>query len=111
MTSVATGCSVSFSGLLLLGSLLTACTWVEPTPQGEQVRIVPQDRVADCRRVGELSTLTKAEVAGVSRNAEKVREELDTLARNEAADMGADTIVVSGPVREGRRSYVAYRCL
>lgn len=113
MTRVATGRYGAFARLplLLLGSIVAACTWVEPTPQGKQVRLVPQDRVADCRQVGELSTFTKAQVAGVDRNADKVRQELDTLARNEAADMDADTIVATGPVRDGRRSYLAYRCL
>jgi len=111
MTSIATGSFRSLLGLPLLGGFLAACTWVDPTPQGEQVRLVPRDRVADCRQVGELSTFTKAEVAGVSRNADKVRRELDTLARNEAADMDADTIVATGPVRDGRRSYFAYSCL
>lgn len=95
---------------LLLGGLLAGCTWVEMTPEAERVRIVPADRVADCRQIGTLSTYTKAKVAGVSRNDEKVKEELDTLARNEAAEMGADTIVADSEVSNGRREYVVYRC-
>lgn len=97
--------------LLLLATILAGCTWVDATPQGERVRLVPADRVADCEKLGDISTFTKADVAGLDRNAEKVRQELNTLARNEAADMGADTIVAASSVSEGRRDYVVYRCL
>lgn len=95
---------------VLLGGL-AGCTWVDMTPEAEKVRVVPADRVADCSRVGELSTYTKAKVAGVSRSGGKVREELETLARNEAASIGADTIVAVSDVSEGRREYVAYQCM
>lgn len=101
-----------FAWLLLLGTggFAAGCTWVDLTPSGEAVRVVPADRVADCRRVGTLSVYTKAEVAGIDRSADKVRGELETLARNEAATMHADTIVADSEIAKGRRDYVAYRC-
>lgn len=95
----------------LLGGTIAACTWVKPTPQGERVRIVPSDRVADCKRLAELSTYTKDEVAGVDRKASKVEKELAVLARNEAAEIGADTIVATSGVVDGRQKFTAYDCL
>ena len=96
--------------LLLFGGVFSGCTWVKPTPESEQVRIVPADRVADCERLGDLSTYTKAKVAGVNRKVAKVQEELETLAQVEAEEMGADTIVTTSAVSDGRQTYLAYRC-
>ncbi len=96
--------------LLLCVSMLAACTWVKSTPQAELVRIVPADRIADCRELAELSVYTMDKVAGVKRKAAKVQEELETLARVEAAEMSADTIVAASEVSEGRQKYIAYRC-
>lgn len=98
------------SAALLVTGLSTACTWVKTTPEAEQVRIVPADRVADCKRIGDLSTYTKPEIAGVKRSAAKIREELEALARNEAAEMNADTIISTSEVVDGRMGFLAYRC-
>ncbi|MGI9569293.1 MAG: DUF4156 domain-containing protein, partial [Desulfobulbia bacterium] len=68
------------------------------------------DRVNDCEKLGDLSTYTKAKVAGVNRKAKIVQQELETLARNEASEMGADTIVVASEISDGRQSFLAYRC-
>ena len=99
-----------FVALLFLAGVLTACTWVKPTTEGDNVRIVPPDRVADCKQIGDLSVYTKAKVSGVSRKASKVQEELETLARNEAAEMDGDTITASSGIVEGRQSYLVYNC-
>lgn len=96
--------------MLLFGSILVGCTWVKTPPEAERVRIVPTDRVADCEPLGDLSTYTKAKVLGVNRKAAKVQEELEALARVEAAEMGADTIVAASEVSNGRQRYIAYRC-
>lgn len=95
---------------LLTGFSITGCTWVKATPNAERVRIVPTDRVADCNKVGDLSVYTKSRVAGVNRKVAIVKQELETLARNEAAEMGADTIISASDILDGRQSYIAYRC-
>ena len=96
--------------LLLFGGALVNCTWVKTTPEAERVRIVPRDRVADCKQLGDVSTYTKSKIAGVNRKADKVKEELETLAQVEAAEMGADTIVVASEVSNGRQTYIVYKC-
>ena len=99
------------SATALTSVLLGGCAWVETTPQAEKVRIVPEDRVRDCTLRGTITTSTKAEVAGLTRNLRVVTQEVDDLARLEAVDLNADTIVPQGPVSAGQRSYKAYRCL
>jgi hypothetical protein len=90
--------------------IVGGCTWVKPSPDADQIIIVPADRVADCKKLGEISSYTKAKVAGVSRKAAKVKSELETLAKIEAAEMGADTLVVATLVQDGRQTFIGYRC-
>ncbi len=92
-------------------ALLSGCAWVETTPAAEKVRIVPEDRVRDCTLRGNITTSTKSEVVGLTRNLRVVTQEVDDLARLEAVDLNADTIVPLGPVVNGERRYRAYRCL
>ena len=98
--SIAIGCS-------MLG---TGCTWVQPTPQSDSVRIVSFEKANGCQKLGRIGASVKASVGVIQRSAEKVAGELDILARNEAAEMGADTIVRDGAVNDGERTFSAYRC-
>ncbi len=97
--------------VLTIVGLSAGCTWVKSTPSADAVRIVPADRVADCKRLGTVSGFTKADVAGVKRKASKIQSEVETLARREAAEMGADTLVAEGQLKEGQQSFIAYRCM
>lgn len=92
-------------------SLLSACTWVKKTPEAASVRIVPSDRVADCTRIGDVTTNTVDKLSVINRNAQKVETELETLAQNQAAISNADTIVPLGEVEDGRRTFTMYKCL
>lgn len=90
---------------------LSACTWVELTAQGQAVRVLEAERVTACERLGKTTVNTTASVAGLKRHAEKVQGELDTLARNSAAEIGGDTVVPLGEPMSGRQVYEVYRCL
>ena len=87
-----------------------ACTWVKPTEGGAKVAVMDAAQVENCRKLGTTTTGVKHRVAGVERNREKVREELMTLGRNEAATMGGDTLVPLGPVVDGGMKFAVYRC-
>ena len=89
--------------------LLGGCTWVKLTEGGTTVSQATETDVANCQKVGIVSTHTRDQVV-VNRSDSKVREELLVLARNEAAGMGADTIVAIGPPREGAQDFTAFRC-
>ena len=66
--------------------------------------------VANCEDKGSVTVSVRDRVAGINRNTGKVGEELATLARNEAARMGGDTIVAAGPEQNGEQVYSVYRC-
>ena len=87
-----------------------ACTWVDLTEPGRNVRVVPADAVAACEKLGTANVRTTDRIGPIARSERKVHEELDALGRNEAAALGGDTLVPLGPIREGRRSFEVYRC-
>lgn len=99
--------------LLIVALCLTvgACSWVELTPSGEKVRVLDADEVATCQELGKTIVSSMAKVAGINRSEEKIEKELAMLARNAAADMGGDTVVPLGEVKEGKRSYMVYKCI
>ena len=95
-------------GLLLL--VLSACTWVELAPEAENVRIVEAVHVANCKLVGTTTVTVKADVASFKRDAEKIKSELETLARNEAIRLKGDTLVAATDIQEGEQTFNVYKC-
>jgi hypothetical protein len=97
--------------VLLIGLSVAACTWVETTPQGEKVRVLSRPEVVHCKKLGETHTMLKDKVGGIPRNREKVKQEMEALARNSAADMGGDTVVPVTEIRDGKQVFEVYRCI
>lgn len=94
-----------------LALYLTGCTWIDVSTQGEKVRLLTAAEVTGCKRVGKTTVKTAERVAGLDRYENKIQEELNTLARNSAADLGGDTVVPVGSPVEGRQVYEVYRCV
>lgn len=96
--------------VVCVGFILSSCTWVRVTSQGEGVRLVQSARAVEpCKKIGKVNTKVVSEVV-FNRDAEKVAGELADLARNEAATLGGDTIVPTSEIIDGRRSYDVYQC-
>lgn len=99
--------------LIVLAALLpvlSACTWVELSPQANAVKVLPAGSPSNCQKLGEVSVSVKDQVAFYQRNQIKVRDELETLARNEALTLQADTIQPMSEPVEGEQRFAAYRC-
>lgn len=98
--------------LLILSALaLGACTWVKPDPAGARVRVAYDGNAEGCTKVGEIGVGVRDRlIPGVDRNELKVRDELESLARNEAATLDADTIVALNEPKDGEQRFAAYRC-
>lgn len=99
------------STLFALGLLVGvgACAWVKLTPAGQSVREANADEVSACEHIGGVSATTKDKIV-LQRNAEVMREEQVTLARNQAATIGGDTIVAKGPPQGPTLQFDVYRC-
>lgn len=98
--------------VVIAAAVLPACTWVEPDAGGKGIRVARGEDLSGCtdlRRTIEVSV--KHSVAGIERNELKVRDELESLARNEAADDGdADTIQAINEPANGEQEFAVYRC-
>ena len=97
-------------GSVTLCLVSIGCTWVPLAEGAAEVRVASPEELASCKRVGG-TTATVAGKAGVFfRGKEKVREELETLARNEAVTLKGDTVSPETPVENGSRKFGVYRC-
>lgn len=96
--------------ILLLGCLLSlsACTFVHMAPKASAVKVLAT--APDCERRGEAEVSVRHKVGFYERSEAQVRDELETLARNEAPGVGADSISPLGPPVEGGQSWALWRC-
>jgi hypothetical protein len=99
--------SLPFIALL---SLLSGCTWVKLDDAGTRVRVAYDGRVDGCDKAGEITVSVKDRVGFYERNDLKVKDELETLARNQAVSLPADTLVARGAPHGGEQAFDAYRC-
>jgi len=94
---------------LLLLPLLSACTWIHMTPAASAVKVLAAAPVG-CEKRGEVAVEVKHSIAFIERNALKVRDELEVLARNEAPEMGADAVHPLAAPDRGKQRFAAWRC-
>lgn len=99
---------LSTASLLALG--LSACSWVPLSPLGEQVFVMNAEQAENCERVGQTTSKVLNKVGFLKRTESQKAEELQTLARNEAANMGGNAIVPASEVTDGRQRFFVYRC-
>lgn len=96
---------------VLVAGLVAGCSWVDETAAGKQVNVVGAANVTNCEKLGSVSVEVKADlVLDIQRSPEKVADELATLARNRAAENGADSVVAISPVENGKQKFAMYRC-
>ena len=97
--------------LMLIAALamsLPACTFVHMAPSATKVKGLAT--APACERRGEAEVSVRHKVGFYERSEAQVRDELETLARNEAPGVGADSISPLGPPVEGGQSWALWRC-
>lgn len=99
--------------LMIAGLMISACTWVELSDEGKKIRVVSMDDVKTCKKVGTVKVALKHQIAGFDRNEEKVKRELEHLARNTTVrlEMDGDSIVPISEIKEGKQSFAVYKCV
>lgn len=93
-----------------IAAIAPGCTWVPLSDEGAKVRILRADTAGDCQKISTISSKTADRVIFFARSERKMREELESLARNEAADSGGNAILPIGTMANGRQSFDIYRC-
>lgn len=99
----------ALAAVALVVCALPGCTWVHMAPGASAVKVV-SGPPAGCTKRGEVSVSVKDNVAFYSRNPLRVREELETLARNEAPGLQADTVQPLGEAVDGTQRFAAWHC-
>ena len=89
--------------------VFAGCTWVHMAPGADAVRVVSA-QPAGCEARGEVEVSVKASLGPYERNALRVSDELETLARNEAPDLNADTVQALAEPADGKQRYAMFRC-
>lgn len=98
-----------FALIAPLALAFSACTWVHMAPGASAVKVVTAAPTG-CEKRGEVEVSVKHNLAFIERNPIKVRDELETLARNEAPGLQADTIHPLADPSGGTQRFAAWRC-
>lgn len=96
--------------LLGLATVLTACSFVSLNPDAKNTAVATDiNSLSNCKFLGNtnVSLWSKAETF---QSQDKVESQLDTLARNQAATMGGNTVAPSSKINDGQRAYNVYNC-
>ncbi|MDF3983743.1 DUF4156 domain-containing protein [Luteibacter sp. PPL201] len=97
--------------VLFIPLALSACSWGIKLDDGARnVRTAWNGDTSGCREQGKVTVSVMNRVGPVDRSDLKVRDELEVLARNEAAKMGADTVKPMGEPHDGSQDWGAYTC-
>jgi hypothetical protein len=101
---------LAFAAALLVVTL-PACTWVKMEPGATAVTVARMgDDVSGCDKRGEVGVSVRDKIALYQRNDLKVRDELETMARNEARSLSADTVQPLNEPSAGEQRFAAYVC-
>lgn len=92
-------------------TVAAGCTWVKPTTSGERVSVVTPEQANYCEKLGQTRVTTQSKVGIFTRDDKKVGDELITMARNSAADMGGNAVIALTEVSpEGKQTFAILRC-
>ncbi|WP_041521781.1 DUF4156 domain-containing protein [Gilvimarinus agarilyticus] len=97
---------------LLLASvcLMASCSWVELEEDARQVTLAAPQDITQCKQISHVTASVMDGMGPFTRSEGKMSEELATMARNEAAQLGGDTVVPSSSIVDGRQHFTVYRC-
>ena len=90
--------------------VLTACAAVTPHENADQISIVKPEHTADCTKITTTNVGVTNKVGVYNRSDEVVENDLITLGKNRATEIGGDTIVVKEPMKDGKMSFDIYKC-
>ncbi len=92
-----------------LATTLSACTFVHMAPGASTVKVLASAPTA-CEKRGEVEVSVKDRLGPYERSEAQVRDELETLARNEAPGLGANRISPITQPRDGEQRWALWRC-
>lgn len=108
-SQLSTSIGGKFIRVLLLSSLVSACSFVELTPgAGNIIFVEPGD---DCESIQQITVQTKTDTLLMDRKLQVVAQELQTLAQNAAYKLYANAIWPRSEINEqGQQTFEILRC-
>ncbi|RYI07997.1 MAG: DUF4156 domain-containing protein [Acetobacteraceae bacterium] len=100
---------VAGSILAVLAASISACTFVHMAPSAAKVRVL-STAPTGCQKRGEVEVSVQDKVGFYQRSEAQVRDELETLARNEAPGSGADSISPLTAPKGGDQRWAMWHC-
>ena len=98
--------------LVLALAALAGCTWVTPNPnaQGADIVVLDAATAPKCQNLAQ-NQLTVADKLGMlQRMPADVEHDLQTMAINQAANVGANAVAPLSDVKGGTQTWGIYRC-
>lgn len=96
--------------LMLFAAGLAGCSTPKLKPEADSVRRLGAQEATDCTRLGSTHAQVLAQILFFDRSEKKMSEELTTLARNSASNMGGNVVIAEGPITQGEQTFGVYRC-
>lgn len=88
---------------------VSGCTLAPLDSAANGVRVVSAAPAA-CTEKSEIEVSVTGNVGPIDRNALRVKDELETLARNEAAKQGGNVVMAVTSPEMGEQRFKVYRC-
>lgn len=79
-------------------------------PGAAAVSLLQESQVSGCQKKGSITVSVLAKVGFINRSIEDVDANLLQMARNNALDLGGDTIVKGERPEIGKRNFAVYKC-
>ena len=97
---------------LLSIAALSACSSViiGEKEGSDHVSLANANQIANCQTKGKINISVIAKIGIMSRNEEDVEANLFQMARNNAVENGADTLVKGESKELGNRTFEMYKC-
>lgn len=94
-----------------MAAVLGGCSFVTVDPGAKDVLVLKAERTKDCERLGQTRVSVATQIGFIKRGKPAIAENLETLARNSAAEMGGDTITPETEVNEGKQTFGIFDCV
>ena len=101
-----------YMGLIIVtAGSLAACATVRLTSSGEKARLLTVEEAANCKQLGRTVINIRPSLLSIPRPQAVIVKDLRVLARNNAANMGGDTVVPVSGISNGQQTFEVYKCV
>lgn len=90
--------------------VLGGCSWVDLDPKAEDVLLLKPFQTKQCEQIRRTTSQVLDKLWFVNRNQDKMADELATLARNTAVELGGNAVVPDSEISEGKQTFIILNC-